>query len=136
MRGVAATAVLVAACYHAPSHDSACTITCNDGACPSDMTCNRGVCVAAGETCDPVFRSVYASPTFACALDSHDALWCWGSNVHHELDASDRSTYPYATRVGKDRWDTLSVGAGHVCGIRGGALYCWARTIAARSPRR
>lgn len=115
--------VVVAGCYQAPAPAAACSITCTD-ACPGDLACVNGFCVAEDQVCTPAFQSVSAGAGHACGLDDGGRLWCWGSNAHHQIDASDRPVFEVATRIGTTSWDAISAG-GHTCGITGGRLLCW-----------
>jgi alpha-tubulin suppressor-like RCC1 family protein len=117
---------VVAGCYQGPTTDASCSIACTD-ACPGDLRCVHGVCVGAGDTCEPTFAHARPGNGFACALDTVGHLWCWGANTHHQIDPSDQAVYDRARRVGGERWDDVSAGGGHVCGIRAGELYCWGR---------
>lgn len=116
--------VLVAACYEAPSGLEPCAITCTDE-CPGDLTCSGGYCVEPGQVCRPSFTQVTAGTGFACAIDDLGALWCWGDNQHHVIDAGDQLQYPLATRIAGGPWSVIEGGGGHVCGISEGRLYCW-----------
>lgn len=119
--------LLVAACYEAPSSHAPCAITCTDS-CPGNLTCSSGFCVEPGQVCDPTFTQVSAGNGFACGIDDLGALWCWGSNAHHEIDPGDRLQYPLATRVDSGPWTSVDAGGGHVCGIDGdGHLFCWGK---------
>src|SRR2546423_8183542 len=114
----------VCACYRAPASDPACAILC-DQDCPSGLTCVNGFCVAPGQTCAPAFRVVRAGNGFACALDSNDLPWCWGANLHHQVDPGDATYIDRVTRTGELRFDDLALGGGHICGVRSGRLWCW-----------
>lgn len=63
-----------------------------------------------------------------CAVTTGHELWCWGDNDRGQLGigTTDESRAT-PTRVGTGRdWSDVSVGAGHVCGIRTDAsLWCW-----------
>ena len=119
-------AVALAACYDEPTSAPACSVTC-ETSCPGDLTCVRGYCVAAGQTCEPTFRATSAGTGFACALDTQDVLWCWGANTDHQLDPGDVDVVLRAKPVGDRRWDSISAGGGHICGLRDNRLYCWGR---------
>jgi alpha-tubulin suppressor-like RCC1 family protein len=84
--------------------------------------------VAPGQVCRPTFAKVTAGTGFACGLDEAGALWCWGGNTHHQIDAGDRLQYPLAARIDSGRaWEAIDAGGEHVCGIAAGQLYCWGR---------
>ena len=121
-----AIAVVLVACYSAPTSAPRCQITCTDE-CPGDLTCKHGYCVGEADTCEPTFRQTSAGTGFACALDTQDLLWCWGANTNNQLEASATPYVSRATQIGKQRWDAVSAGGGHICGLRDGHLYCWGR---------
>jgi alpha-tubulin suppressor-like RCC1 family protein len=119
---------LLPGCYRAPQSDSNCTITCSGGAetCPGDLACEGGFCVEPGQVCKPAFVDIAAGTGFACAIDVAGALWCWGSNLRHQISAADESSFPLATRIDTTRhWQALDAGGEHVCGIADGVLLCW-----------
>jgi alpha-tubulin suppressor-like RCC1 family protein len=119
--------VALAACYRAPTPGQACAITCDD-ACPGDLTCQGGYCVEPGQVCHPGFSALAAGAGFACAIeDGTGALWCWGSNTHHQLDPGDRLQFPLATRIDERVWQAIDAGGEHACGITNGQLLCWGR---------
>ena len=115
--------IALAACYEQPDVES-CAVTC-DTTCPGDLACVHGVCVGPGDSCETAFTTVHAGTGFACALDGQHLLWCWGSSSHHQLDPGDVETFPRAHQVGVRRWDAVSTGGGHICGLRDGRLFCW-----------
>ncbi|HEU0032209.1 MAG TPA: hypothetical protein VFQ53_16355 [Kofleriaceae bacterium] len=117
---------MLGACYEPPVRSTPCAITCTD-ACPGDLTCQNGFCVADGEVCSPSFVQVSAGHGFVCGIDEADKLWCWGSNEHHQIDPSDEESFAFATKIGELSWQSVSAGGGHVCGISDGQLYCWGR---------
>jgi alpha-tubulin suppressor-like RCC1 family protein len=114
----------LAGCYSAPSSNASCSLLCSD-ACPDDLACVNGFCVADGERCEPAFEHVSAGNGFVCALDSNRRRWCWGANDQHQLDSSSRVTLAYATLVDNGPWDAITTGGDHTCGLRDGAVYCW-----------
>lgn len=76
------------------------------------------------------------SETFAatCGVRSDGSLWCWGSNVRHQLGLGDASECGgtgqclVPTRVGSDSdWADVSVGPGSSpCAVKSdGSLWCW-----------
>src|SRR5262245_17594147 len=117
MRARGAFWILVfGACYDAPTGPSPCTITCTDS-CPGDLTCKGGFCVGDNEDCKPEFVSISTGGGFACALDSVHDLWCWGNNDRHQIDPSADHVIPVARRIGTLKWDMISAGRAHTCGI-------------------
>jgi alpha-tubulin suppressor-like RCC1 family protein len=116
---------LCVGCYHAPTPEQPCSISCTD-TCPGDLTCEGGYCVQPGEVCHPTFAKIAAGNGFACAIDDLTALWCWGSNRHHVVDPGMQMSYSLATRASGDPgWQIIDGGGGQVCGIRDGRLFCW-----------
>lgn len=122
VRGATFLAVVVG-CYEAPAGEP-CAITCTVE-CPGDLTCTAGFCVGPGEMCAPEFSQVATGGGFACAIDASARLWCWGSNEHHQVDPGDAFAHPLARRIGNDRWQMISAGRGHACGISDGRMLCW-----------
>ena len=92
-----ATLVLVVACAACGDEEPACSIACGDG-CPGDLACSAGFCAAPSETCVPAFATVRAGSGFACALDQHGRLWCWGDNANREILGSSSAREPLASR--------------------------------------
>lgn len=66
-----------------------------------------------------------------CAILESGELWCWGNRFEGQLGDGTRRLDPVSSpqRVeGAANWQEVSVGDGHVCGIRGGGeLWCWGR---------
>ena len=96
--------------------------------CPGDLVCEGGFCVepGGGHVCKPTFAQVAAGTGFACAIDTNSSLWCWGSNLHHQISQSDDIAYPSATRVDTaHHWEVIDAGGAHICGVADGQLYCW-----------
>ena len=122
-RGAVILLALAAGCYEPPA-GGPCSITCTTE-CPGDLTCSNGFCVGDGDVCAPQFIQVSTGGGFACAIDSQEGLFCWGSNEHHVMAESDELAFPLAQRIGNDRWQTISAGRGHACGISNGRLLCW-----------
>lgn len=129
------SAVLVGGCYRAPALDQPCSITCTT-TCPLNLTCDPTlhVCVAPGDDCEDVvpqddvlFDAVATGTDFACGIATDRSLWCWGSNLEHQISPVDVAQIPIPTRVGAATWDTIAVGGAHLCGLRDGKLFCWGR---------
>jgi len=81
------------------------------------------------------FRQVVAGSTHTCALTEGGYPYCWGADVSGVMgDATVRETClgrPCATRpmpvaIGF-RFDSLSAGYEHSCGLRANLAYCWGR---------
>jgi len=117
---------LLASCYRAPSPSDPCASSCKD-TCPDGLSCEGGYCVAPGKVCRPSFAKITAGNGFACGIDDGAALWCWGSNTHHQIDPKDRLQFPLATRIEGRAWDQIDAGGEHICGITAGQLYCWGK---------
>ncbi|MCW5807541.1 MAG: hypothetical protein KIT31_34610 [Deltaproteobacteria bacterium] len=116
-----ATAVVLAACGNTTIP---CSIPCADG-CPDDTVCSAGFCAPPAETCEPAFAAVRAGTGFACALDQHRRLWCWGDNANREILGSTAPRHLRAVLAGDRRWDALAIGGRHGCALDGGELWCW-----------
>jgi alpha-tubulin suppressor-like RCC1 family protein len=107
---------------------SVCAIACSQGgACPPGTTCSAGFCAPEGRTCEPAFQRVEAGTGFACALDQFQRWWCWGSNEFSQIDTTARGFYGRAVLASLRRWEAMSLGGGHACGIEAGELWCWGR---------
>lgn len=75
-------------------------------------------------------KRIAAGFELACVILDDGSLYCWGSNGEGQLGQGEWPPVSGARplRVGKDNdWTKVSPGQGHVCGLRGGALYCWGR---------
>ena len=75
--------------------------------------------------------SVSAGMDHTCAIDTNKRAYCWGSNEHGQLGVLDGNGNPpdhswTPTLVASSlRFDSISVGSQHTCGISMEALYCW-----------
>jgi len=76
------------------------------------------------------FVAIAVGEVFQCALDSLRAAYCWGRNDRGNL--GDGTAWPWVAKrspsavVGGLRWQTLSAGILHACGIAtDGRAYCW-----------
>lgn len=82
------------------------------------------------------FRQVVAGATQSCALTDGGYPYCWGSDLSGVMgDATVRercssgtacATQPVPVAIGF-RFDSLSAGFEHTCGLRDGRAYCWGR---------
>ena len=81
------------------------------------------------------FRQVVAGSTHSCALTLDGETYCWGSDltgVMGDAATSEQcvvarcSTVPVPVAVGM-RFDSLTAGFEHGCGLAGGKAYCWGR---------
>jgi alpha-tubulin suppressor-like RCC1 family protein len=72
-----------------------------------------------------VWRSVSVFRNTTCAIDTDSRAWCWGEVGALQLGGTNPAVVPQ--QAGSfDDWEQLSIGDGHVCGIRqGGGLHCW-----------
>lgn len=70
---------------------------------------------------------VSVSSSFACAVDSAGAAWCWGANGNGQL--GDGSTVPHSVPAvvsGGLQFTTVATGQFHACGITiSQDAYCW-----------
>lgn len=89
--------------------------------------CSAGFCTGKGQTCEPTFSRVVTGTFTACAVDQFDRWWCWGSNADNQISPSGKAVFGKATLVSGHRWQTLSLGGGHACGLDEGELWCWGR---------
>lgn len=135
--------------------DAPCTFTCSlDGAaaapCTSPTTISPGlgahtVAVVATDVAgnvDPSAATVgfeivrrfleiaQSNNTYserACGIAQDRSLWCWGENVDNALSFVTSTPHLAApVQVGTDRdWSHVAVGQHHVCGTRGGSVYCF-----------
>jgi hypothetical protein len=110
--------------------------TLNEAVDPAVCVCDAGF-KGDGQTCTAITWKFVSSggmlhdyqldaSAHTCAIDSDDALWCWGSGRWGQLGKGDYSSSMTPVQVGTDTgWTQVSVGGLRTCGIRGGALYCW-----------
>lgn len=68
------------------------------------------------------FTTITAGASATCALDVAGAAWCWGSAPG--LGVQNSSSVPVAAPGGLV-WTDIASGAGQICGISGGNVYCW-----------
>jgi Regulator of chromosome condensation (RCC1) repeat len=85
---------------------------------------------------DHVFRSIVTGATQTCGIDAQGELYCWGRVAPGVADdkclnsnaiggSNDCVTHPMRVHKNK-RFDHLSIGAMHQCGItRSGEALCW-----------
>ncbi|MEZ4337284.1 MAG: hypothetical protein R3B82_11715 [Sandaracinaceae bacterium] len=74
-----------------------------------------------------VVRSIAVARDFACALNDHGAIGCWGDNAHGQLgDGTLTSRDVPAMVVGEGDAREIAVGSAHACArLVSGAVYCW-----------
>lgn len=71
---------------------------------------------------------VAAGGGHTCAIDSLQALYCWGRNDHGQLGLGtvDGAAHPIPTLVpGLAEVIAVDVGASHTCAVAAGTLSCW-----------
>ena len=68
-------------------------------------------------------RSAWA-PTSACALDSANAVYCWGLNTSGQVGNPATGTH-FLVPTAVTSQSTISAGYAHSCMIRNGRAYCW-----------
>ena len=91
---------------------------------------------ACGDDVTPPARGVQVvgNESAACALDEAGLLYCWGRLHGNQVgvgEQGDPATGLPSLRFPDFRWQTVSVTAGHACGIRDdGTLWCWGRNCA------
>ena len=67
------------------------------------------------------------SAEHVCAVDTGNAIWCWGNNEQGQLGVRDALNHT-PTRVvdSEGQWRGLSVGLSHTCAVRNDfTLWCW-----------
>lgn len=103
--------------------------TCSDlGYDSGSIACNTG-CAMLGCS-GKVFTRLVVGLNFACAQDSRNDIWCWGSNTNGQLGTGDStSTYtptPVEKPDGISFSDKLSSGINHTCVVdTNGDNWCW-----------
>lgn len=71
------------------------------------------------------WESVGAGNFFACAVNSDKEASCFGQNDLSQLGDGTTDTKPLTPVSGSLRWDDISLGVYHTCGIASTDLYCW-----------
>jgi alpha-tubulin suppressor-like RCC1 family protein len=70
-------------------------------------------------------KSLHLGDKISCALTQDSALYCWGRNLHHEIDSSSTKMLTSPTRVsGTGRVDIVAVGNYHICYATNGRVQC------------
>ena len=95
---------------------------------------NAAIGTCWGTPCSPMpvprksdARSVQASSTHACSLDTFGSAWCWGDNSARQLGVSENRPFfdPVAVSGGV-AFTTLTLGLLNTCGLTSvGTAYCW-----------
>lgn len=72
-------------------------------------------------------RAFSVGTSHSCAIASDRTLWCWGSNIEHQLGLAEPAKVLVPTQVGDDHdWLWVAAGGTQTCGVRkGNVLYCW-----------
>ncbi|HEX2676433.1 MAG TPA: hypothetical protein VHM19_07330 [Polyangiales bacterium] len=73
-------------------------------------------------------KKIAAGAYHGCAIDSSDALYCWGSNLRGELGLNKQSVTEPPTMVLSNVSD-MALGTSHSCAISGGAVSCWGQGV-------
>jgi alpha-tubulin suppressor-like RCC1 family protein len=80
--------------------------------------------------------TVVGNESATCALDASGQLFCWGRLHGNQIgvgELGDPATGLPMVRFPDFLWRTVSITAGHACGIRDdGSLWCWGRNCAAQ----
>ena len=126
--GVLVLVVVVAGCYEPPRE--ACSILCTPGAadaCPSDMTCEGGYCVAPGGVCTTALAKVRTGGRHVCGLDATGRALCWGDGHEGQLGVAAINDFVATpTYVGDTTWLALATGNEHTCAIKSDhTVWCW-----------
>lgn len=110
---------------------------CNAGNCANigggyTCQCPDGTVDVSGDgtNCAHV-TALAAGARNTCAISAAGSLHCWGDNLSGQLgQGSVLNPAPIQIRVPRrvgsgTNWTKVSVGDAHVCGLRGGRLFCW-----------
>lgn len=111
---------------HGGCHPSA---ECRDSDVPAEAPsceCPEGL-TGDGFECELTVIDFAVGGGQACAIRSDRSLWCWGSNSSGQLGPDELGdVVPWPTPIAEGtRWDSISIGTFHTCGISDGAMYCW-----------
>ncbi|MDH5545058.1 MAG: PKD domain-containing protein [Gammaproteobacteria bacterium] len=79
------------------------------------------------------WKTVSAGTNHTCAIDSEQAMWCWGSNAFRQIKQNSSTTataiYPSPESIsidGNSHWREVSSGGRHTCAISvDDRLFCW-----------
>ncbi|WP_148572697.1 cutinase family protein [Nocardioides caldifontis] len=77
------------------------------------------------------YRTVESGYFTTCGIRLNGALWCWGNNERGQLgnDAVKNRQRPVRVADGGATWQSVSVGAWHVCAVRSdGSAWCWGQS--------
>lgn len=74
-----------------------------------------------------IAQSVNTFSERACGIAQDRSLWCWGENIDNSMGfVTSEPRLAEPVQVGNDRdWGHVAVGQNHVCGTRGGGVYCF-----------
>jgi alpha-tubulin suppressor-like RCC1 family protein len=73
------------------------------------------------------FKSIDLGEDFACAISAAEDTWCWGRNHQGQLGISSNITLQSlpVKVVGNIKFQNISTGSQHVCGVSNGQSICW-----------
>ena len=76
---------------------------------------------------DALFLDIAAGENHTCALDTQDAIWCWGANSAGQVGDGTFLHRAQPTPVASGgRFSTISCGRTHCCALSlDGSAYCW-----------
>ena len=74
-----------------------------------------------------VWKTVSTGRFHSCGIKNNGDLYCWGRNLNGQLGDGRVNRYEgYPKRIAEDKkWNKVSAGADHTCGISEGHIYCW-----------
>ena len=76
------------------------------------------------------YRAVAVGGAHTCALTKADAALCWGSNTAGQLGNGTTTSSAKPVLVSGDlRFQAISAGATHTCGVSAGDVYCWGSNV-------
>ena len=94
------------------------------------------VCASSGALCidKPTYimdaKVVDAGGNHACALNSANAAFCWGSSSHGQLGANVYGSVSSPVPVsGGLTFSSISAGASSTCGTTSGGMFCWGAIV-------
>ena len=74
---------------------------------------------------DNTYLEVATSHQSTCAIDTDDALFCWGNNAFGQLGLGDRLHRDVPTLVDEGPWRELRPGKRAFCAIKANRILCW-----------
>ena len=91
--------------------------------------------VSDGDNASGAWSWIDGGWNFTCGLSPQGGAYCWGSGGDGKLGNGSTSddSFPSAVWTGAKPvgvpWSALAVGYGTVCGLAGGAAYCWGYNV-------